>query len=181
MKKEKTKPPRLQNSNSACDVWQGRFLGGGEAAPQRWQQVHARSLRSAHVQCARGQAPRPRPRAAWRRAPLRVPRGRERGRGGATRRRASPRGSAAAPGRAMRRPQAHTRAGRPGGGIAGLCRARRAPRCLRVGRPDGSPGGASCDRSGGGTVSKRSSYSGGGGGGGGIWRYYTDDAAGLKM
>ena len=35
----------------------------------------------------------------------------------------------------------------------------------------------------GGQVSKRS-YSGrdgGGSGGGGIWRYYTDDAAGLKM
>ena len=27
----------------------------------------------------------------------------------------------------------------------------------------------------------RRSYAGGGGGGGGIWRYYTDDAAGLKM
>lgn len=31
------------------------------------------------------------------------------------------------------------------------------------------------------TVSKRYSGASGGGGGGGIWRYYTDDAAGLKM
>ena len=38
-----------------------------------------------------------------------------------------------------------------------------------------------CRSGGGGQVSKRYSGSSGGGGGGGIWRYYTDDAAGLKM
>lgn len=41
-------------------------------------------------------------------------------------------------------------------------------------RPSGSGGGNR-------TVSKRYSGASGGGGGGGIWRYYTDDAAGLKI
>mmetsp|Transcript_9844 Transcript_9844/g.19225 ORF Transcript_9844/g.19225 Transcript_9844/m.19225 type:complete len:94 (+) Transcript_9844:459-740(+) len=54
-------------------------------------------------------------------------------------------------------------------------------------RPAGGSSAATPSKSGnrtGGTVSRRSGGGGGGGGGantGGIWRYYTDDAAGVKL